>query len=159
MLPSFPPRRPSDLRIVQRNKDVRIRSATHIFGIPLVDIAIGHDRGNDETYGRAYGIFAYGDVATGVIAVGGVARGMFAYGKHAFGGIALGMTAVRVFPMGMVSIGVISGGGLTLGCAATGLVAIGYGSIGRSEEHTSELQSRRNLVCRLLLVTKKKTKT
>src|SRR5438874_2847109 len=30
---------------------------------------------------------------------------------------------------------------------------------GRSEEHTSELQSRRDLVCRLLLEKKKKTKT
>src|SRR5207302_5817989 len=30
---------------------------------------------------------------------------------------------------------------------------------GRSEEHTSELQSRENLVCRLLLEKKKKTKT
>ena len=30
-------------------------------------------------------------------------------------------------------------------------VVIGLGSILRSEEHTSELQSRRNLVCRLLL--------
>ena len=29
---------------------------------------------------------------------------------------------------------------------------------GRSEEHTSELQSRRNLVCRLLLEKKKKKK-
>src|SRR5215469_17301166 len=31
-------------------------------------------------------------------------------------------------------------------------------STGRSEEHTSELQSRRDLVCRLLLEKKKKTK-
>ena len=31
------------------------------------------------------------------------------------------------------------------------------GALGRSEEHTSELQSRRNLVCRLLLSKKKKT--
>src|SRR6266576_5952435 len=30
------------------------------------------------------------------------------------------------------------------------------GGLGRSEEHTSELQSRRDLVCRLLLETKKK---
>ena len=30
---------------------------------------------------------------------------------------------------------------------------------GRSEEHTSELQSRRNLVCRLLLEKKKKSNT
>src|SRR5207302_5042854 len=32
-------------------------------------------------------------------------------------------------------------------------------SINRSEEHTSELQSRENLVCRLLLEKKKKKKT
>src|SRR5690349_21943679 len=32
------------------------------------------------------------------------------------------------------------------------------GRRGRSEEHTSELQSRRDLVCRLLLEKKKKTK-
>src|SRR6266511_4797180 len=32
----------------------------------------------------------------------------------------------------------------------------GHGPAGRSEEHTSELQSRENLVCRLLLEKKKK---
>src|SRR3712207_8617454 len=32
-------------------------------------------------------------------------------------------------------------------------------SVGRSEEHTSELQSRQYLVCRLLLEKKKKTQT
>src|SRR2546427_2358430 len=31
-----------------------------------------------------------------------------------------------------------------------------YGGLGRSEEHTSELQSQSNLVCRLLLEKKKK---
>src|SRR5690349_23436099 len=37
-------------------------------------------------------------------------------------------------------------------------VALGYaGDPARSEEHTSELQSRRDLVCRLLLEKKKKT--
>src|SRR2546427_11468346 len=35
--------------------------------------------------------------------------------------------------------------------------ASGCGSRGRSEEHTSELQSQSNLVCRLLLEKKKKT--
>src|SRR5690606_42097766 len=35
----------------------------------------------------------------------------------------------------------------------------GGGLLRRSEEHTSELQSRENLVCRLLLEKKKKTKT
>src|SRR5690625_6729512 len=40
-----------------------------------------------------------------------------------------------------------------------GLVEFGVGVIpgGRSEEHTSELQSRGHLVCRLLLEKKKKT--
>src|SRR2546430_4706402 len=33
------------------------------------------------------------------------------------------------------------------------------GTAGRSGEHTAELQSQSNLVCRLLLVKKKKTKT
>src|SRR5204862_5665186 len=36
------------------------------------------------------------------------------------------------------------------------LFATTYGAFGRSEEHTSELQSRRDLVCRLLLEKKKK---
>src|SRR5690606_39670860 len=34
-----------------------------------------------------------------------------------------------------------------------------YGVVGRSEEHTSELQSRENLVCRLLLEKKKNNRT
>src|SRR2546426_1258067 len=38
-------------------------------------------------------------------------------------------------------------------------VAIGTSRISRSEEHTSELQSPCNLVCRLLLEKKKKTHT
>src|SRR5690349_23882068 len=42
-----------------------------------------------------------------------------------------------------------------LGNEAAGVVE----SIGRSEEHTSELQSRRDLVCRLLLEKKKQKQT
>src|SRR5438093_9254586 len=38
-----------------------------------------------------------------------------------------------------------------------GLVVLGRKSVPRSEEHTSELQSLTNLVCRLLLEKKKKT--
>src|SRR5690349_22087587 len=37
-------------------------------------------------------------------------------------------------------------------------IMLGLGPAGRSEEHTSELQSRRDLVCRLLLEKKKKKK-
>src|SRR2546430_2912959 len=36
------------------------------------------------------------------------------------------------------------------------LACVEYGAIARSEEHTSELQSQSNLVCRLLLEKKKK---
>src|SRR5437899_6651714 len=39
----------------------------------------------------------------------------------------------------------------------SGLEVTGYTSVVRSEEHTSELQSLRHLVCRLLLEKKKKT--
>src|SRR5438445_2892263 len=38
------------------------------------------------------------------------------------------------------------------------LFQVGFVSVARSEEHTSELQSRQYLVCRLLLEKKKKTK-
>src|SRR5438874_9731111 len=45
-----------------------------------------------------------------------------------------------------------------VGNAAMNLVDQVHGGISRSEEHTSELQSRRDLVCRLLLEKKKKKK-
>src|SRR3989475_7358236 len=55
-----------------------------------------------------------------------------------------------------------SGGGVAafaaLGLGAGGYTAmrvLGIGPVGRSEEHTSELQSQSNLVCRLLLEKKK----
>src|SRR5688572_31569342 len=55
------------------------------------------------------------------------------------------------------------GPALALGCGTPGAVggsggvATGTGgTLGRSEEHTSELQSQSNLVCRLLLEKKKK---
>src|SRR2546430_5065155 len=52
--------------------------------------------------------------------------------------------------------------GLTL-CADAGLLNCDAvndrGHVARSEEHTSELQSQSNLVCRLLLEKKKKTNT
>src|SRR2546430_12720211 len=38
-------------------------------------------------------------------------------------------------------------------------VAVVFHHIGRSEEHTSELQSQSNIVCRLLLEKKQNTKT
>src|SRR5204863_6923984 len=45
----------------------------------------------------------------------------------------------------------------TAATAATGARVIAHSASVRSEEHTSELQSRRDLVCRLLLEKKKNT--
>jgi serine/threonine protein kinase len=117
-------------RIVQRSKDVRICSATKMFGIPLVEIAIGYDHEKGETYGHARGIFAYGDVATGVIAIGGIARGFFSWGKHAFGVFAGGITAVGLVSCGVISVGVLAAGGIAFGFGAFGGVAVGLGSVG-----------------------------
>src|SRR5260370_31436532 len=49
-----------------------------------------------------------------------------------------------------------AGAGLAAGCVA-GCVAEAAVLSARSEEHTSELQSHLNIVCRLLLVKKKKS--
>src|SRR5690606_40998069 len=61
----------------------------------------------------------------------------------------------------------VRGGGRALGRSIEGAMAgsealqhgvdLGQPDAGRSEEHTSELQSRENLVCRLLLEKKKST--
>src|SRR5688572_31323899 len=65
---------------------------------------------------------------------------------------------------GQISSQVVSDGLDQLGMsprlyAAIGIsVIVGRASVSRSEEHTSELQSQSNLVCRLLLEKKKKTK-
>src|SRR2546430_17683525 len=48
---------------------------------------------------------------------------------------------------------------LALILATNAVAAVDRGPIRRSEEHTSELQSQSNLVCRLLLEKKKKNKT
>src|SRR5436309_11161193 len=53
-------------------------------------------------------------------------------------------------PSGFAIIAVWTVGGI---CAMCG--ALSYAELARSEEHTSELQSRENIVCRLLLEKKK----
>src|SRR5256885_4134993 len=58
------------------------------------------------------------------------------------------MSAIRFFTVSSASVSTI---------AALSLATISFGvPFGRSEEHTSELQSPCNLVCRLLLEKKKK---
>src|SRR2546429_4379406 len=58
-----------------------------------------------------------------------------------------GMNMVRPIAFALVTANIIN---------AIGNWILIYGKLGRSEEHTSELQSRLHLVCRLLLEKKKK---
>src|SRR3989442_9191698 len=51
-----------------------------------------------------------------------------------------------------------AGGNIAVQTGPDGVVLVDSGSAPRSEEHTSELQSRPHLVCRLLLEKKKKNK-
>src|SRR5437588_11351065 len=53
---------------------------------------------------------------------------------------------------------ILSESGYTVDCAGDGREGLFLASSGRSEEHTSELQSHSDLVCRLLLEKKKKKK-
>src|SRR5690606_21849166 len=63
----------------------------------------------------------------------------------------------RLLYAGQVSLGIaFSAAALSLLIGTTVGVIAGYNQGGRSEEHTSELQSRENLVCRLLLEKKYK---
>src|SRR2546422_6090552 len=58
-----------------------------------------------------------------------------------------------------LSVGNLAGAHHYLAPAVTAMQETGLGEPARSEEHTSELQSRLHLVCRLLLEKKKKRNT
>src|SRR2546430_3347104 len=61
-----------------------------------------------------------------------------------------------LFPYTTLFRSVAGATGLNILTGYTGLVSLGQAAfMGRSEEHTSELQSQSNLVCRLLLEKKK----
>ena len=57
---------------------IRYSSVAQLYGVPVVDVAIGSDESRGERRGRAKGIIAIGDIATGMIALGGIARGLVA---------------------------------------------------------------------------------
>ena len=113
-------------RICQRNRDVRIQSATKLFGIPLVSIAFGHDPERGETHGHAKGIIAFGDVATGVIAFGTIARGLIAFGVIAIGVFGWGAIGIGVLACGAIAIGPVAGGGIAVGWISWGGLSVGY---------------------------------
>lgn len=103
---------------------VRKRSEMTIFGLPLVDVALGPDLAKGEMRGHAKGIIAIGDIATGVLAFGGVAVGGVAAGGLAIGILgAAGGAAIGMFAAGGAAVGAVACGG-----AAVGLVAIGGGT-------------------------------
>src|SRR5690625_1530981 len=132
---------------------------------PLLDAVLGfdgahgpggrahHDRFGDHVGGvvaHAAQQVAVGDAGGGEVAV--VGGDQIIGGQHALQ-IVAGVD-------GLLSFLVVLGGEPALEHAAGGLDGAGGDDAlgGRSEEHTSELQSRGHLVCRLLLEKKKKRK-
>src|SRR3712207_7214059 len=87
-----------------------------------------------------------------------VRTGLVGAGK--FGSMVLAQ-AQRIPGLHVVGVADLDVGKARASLARVGWPAERYGaaSLGRSEEHTSELQSRQYLVCRLLLEKKKKTKS
>src|SRR5690606_39729920 len=70
--------------------------------------------------------------------------------------IALFFRSAPAYWTGMLAIGLLS---YKFNLFPAGRIrSVGYEAVTRSEEHTSELQSRENLVCRLLLEKKKTTR-
>jgi hypothetical protein len=121
-----------ELRELKRRfRGLRMQSLGRLFGLPLLDIAIGPDAEMNEIRGHARGLFAIGDIATGVVAVGGVARGIIA-----LGGVAIGVVAIGGLSIGFglacagLAIGLLAGGGVAAGIVAVGSVAAGVVACG-----------------------------
>src|SRR3712207_8646785 len=89
-------------------------------------------------------LFPYTTLFRSLVAVGGLG-----------GPIAIGIAILRYR---LYEIDTLINRTLVYGSLTAMLVAVYFGGV-RSEEHTSELQSRQYLVCRLLLEKKKKNKT
>src|SRR5256885_10527695 len=89
-------------------------------------------------------------------AAGGVGRSDYgAIGHLAIAGFVL----VLVIGFVQWGRGIVSASAVVLGIACGYVLCLALGLIDRSEEHTSELQSPCNLVCRLLLEKKKQLQT
>src|SRR2546429_1999685 len=66
-------------------------------------------------------------------------------------------SALEMSPEYLIPPSAMSGTSVPCAARAASMIAVNCGTPARSEEHTSELQSRLHLVCRLLLEKKKKT--
>ena len=111
----------------------RFTSPVVLFGLPLISIAFGPHE--NERFGKARGIIAFGDIAVGWLAIGGQARGISALGGFAIGWIALGGWAIGGLAVGGGAIGLIAVaggamGGLAMGGGTLGIIAEGGGAIG-----------------------------
>jgi len=116
----------ASLRQTRLPRGTRRRSSATLFGLPLLDVAVGPDPERGEMRGHARGVIAIGDVATGIFALGGVAFGGVAIGGLAFGGLAFGGAAV-----GLVALGGAAVGGVAVGGGAAGYYyACGGGAVG-----------------------------
>ena len=117
-------------RMIARNPDLRLHSATTIAGFPLVSIAFGRNRDRTEQSGHAKGLVALGDRATGLVAYGGFARGAVAIGRITIGLVSVGFLSVGVLSIGLAALGVWTVGAVAIGYGALGLIALGYKCIG-----------------------------
>ena len=106
-------------------RGIRKRSTRTLFGLPLLDIALGPDPEAGEMRGHARGIIAIGDIAKGGIAIGGIALGVVSFGGLAVGGLSLGGLAVGFAAAGGGAIGVVAVGGAAIGYYALGGFALG----------------------------------
>src|SRR5699024_11891527 len=94
--------------------------------------------------------YFYGAVVIGILTALGI--GVINQNSRVKSDSSIGIVFSAMFALGIILI--------TAAQSATDLTQILFGNVlSRSEEHTSELQSRFDLVCRLLLEKKKKNTT
>lgn len=104
----------------------RFRSRSTLFGVPLVDVALGPASSDPSRAGIAKGIIAVGDIAFGGIAAGNIAVGIASFGMLSFGAASIGACSIGVLSaMGGAAVGGYAVGGAALGGIATGGAAVG----------------------------------
>jgi hypothetical protein len=111
-------------------QSIRRRSSKTLFGLPLLDIAIGPDPAKGQVRGHARGIIAIGDIATGWLAIGGIACGIVAVGGLAAGGLCIAGVGIGLAVLGGVAAGGLAFGGVAVAAVALGGCAIGYYATG-----------------------------
>lgn len=102
-----------------------MKSKRTLFGLPLIDIAVGQVFETGRVKKHARGIIAIGDFAQGFIAIGKLSRGFIAIGIGSIGIFSFGAGCI-----GLVSVGAVAFGGLAIAGLAAGVIAIGGIAIG-----------------------------